>query len=222
MKIRFTRKSGNRKTGPIPTTMSDRSTCPNTCPLKKNGCYADNHFVVGLWDRTATEGKPASELFKRVAALPVGQLWRHNVAGDLPHKRHKIDNIFLADLIKANHGKRGFTYTHHNLSLHHNRQSVKVANQAGFTINLSADNLEHADKLAELDIAPIVTLLPKTQTTNLKTPAGRLVVVCPAATSETVTCATCKLCARPDRRAIIGFPAHGTKNRIVSTLAEGS
>jgi len=34
MNYLFTIRSKNPKTGPIPVTMSDRSTCPDCCPLK--------------------------------------------------------------------------------------------------------------------------------------------------------------------------------------------
>ena len=48
----------------------------------------------------------------KIAALPVNDLWRHNQAGDLPGDGELIDKPKLRQLIKANHGKRGFTYSH--------------------------------------------------------------------------------------------------------------
>jgi len=43
--------------------------------------------------------------------------------------------------------------------------------------------------------------------------------VCPAQTREDVTCASCGLCAIPDRRVIIGFRAHGTRARVADAKA---
>jgi len=40
-----------------------------------------------------------------------------------------------------------------------NRRLIAAAVKAGFSVNLSADNPVHADRLAELGIAPVVTVL---------------------------------------------------------------
>lgn len=42
-----------------------------------------------------------------------------------------------------------------------NRAAVAAANAAGFTVNLSGNNVAHADALAALAIAPVVTVLPE-------------------------------------------------------------
>jgi hypothetical protein len=127
-------------------------------------------------------------------------------------------NDQLAD---ANTGKRGFTYTHYPvLTDKHNAQVVKRMNEKGFVVNLSGNNLAHADALYDLDIAPVTTVLPETQTTNTTTPKGRKVIVCPATIRDNVSCATCQLCAR-NREAIIGFPAHGTSKRKANEVANG-
>jgi len=158
-------------------------------------------------------GGTLAELCERIAALPEGQLWRHNVSGDLPGQDDRIDFDGLYALIGANMGKRGFTYTHYPMDNIHNQMAVGEANELEFTINLSANNVAHADTLADLDIAPVVTLLPADQLENFKTPAGRDVVVCPAITRDDVTCKSCKMCAKADRKTIIGFPAHGASKR---------
>jgi hypothetical protein len=82
-------------------------------------------------------------------------LWRHNQAGDLPHKGGTIDQTLVPRLVKANSGRRGFTYTHHNVAQHKaNRELVAWAVGQGFTINLSGNTLAHADQLADLGVAP--------------------------------------------------------------------
>jgi hypothetical protein len=124
----------------------------------------------------------------------------------------------------ANVGRRGFTYTHHNvLQSEHNRASIRAANAAGFTVNASANNLRHADQLAALDVAPVVAVLPSTVHGNVKieTPEGRRVVVCPATYRDDVTCQSCKLCAVRDRKVIVGFPAHGGARRKVDAAMAG-
>jgi hypothetical protein len=138
-------------------------------------------------------------------------LWRHNQAGDLPQDGHgRIDGHLMGYLVAANIGKRGFTYTHHAPELGDNAAYIKGANDWGFTVNLSANTPAHADTLAALEIAPVVVVLPSTQTTNTTTPQGRSIVICPATTRDDVTCESCQLCARVDRKVIVGFPAHGS------------
>lgn len=125
-------------------------------------------------------------------------------------------------MAKANAGRRGFTYTHHKATAP-NRAAIAEANAAGFTVNLSGNTLEHADTLAELGAGPVVCVLPAdtngADTPVLQTPAGRTVSVCPATYRDDVTCATCQLCQRQDRKCIVGFPAHGAGARKASVVA---
>ncbi len=123
----------------------------------------------------------------------------------------------MKDLVTASKGKAGFTYTHKNPV--ENGEIIKYANDNGFTVNLSADNLSEADEFKALNIGPVVVVLPSDQMTNLKTPAGNRVVVCPAVNRDNVTCQTCGLCQRANRDIIIGFPAHGTAKKKASNIA---
>lgn len=233
--ILFTRKSSNAKTGPIPVTTTDRDSCPRDCAFINAGCYADIGPLGGIWSNLTKAGPNAtmpngrntiatigwSDLCNNVAALPAGTLWRHNQAGDLPRDGSQIVAADVASLVAANAGRKGFTYTHHNVLGANgaaNRAVVKAANDAGFTINLSANNLAHADQLAALEIGPVVCVLPADQTTNTVTPDGRKVVVCPATIRDDVTCQTCGLCQKL-RDAIVGFPAHGASKRKADTIA---
>lgn len=100
------------------------------------------------------------------------------------------------------------------------RDAIAHANANGFTINLSADSLRHADELAALEIGPVAVVLPSDAPVKQTTPAGRTVIVCPAELGR-VTCATCGLCAKPQRKAIIGFRAHGQAARRVSLRVLG-
>lgn len=207
--VHLTLKSANEKTGPIPVSTTTATTCPDACPFKKNGCYADGGPLAIHW-RAVTEEKRGTawgEFCESIAALPDGQLWRHNQAGDLPGDGDAIDAAALGELVKANIGKRGFTYTH-KPATPENVQWVRAANEWGFTVNLSANSLEHADVISATGL-PIVTVLPVDAPAKLETPAGRTVVTCPATYRDGVSCATCQLCARRDRKVIIGFPAHG-------------
>ncbi len=102
-----------------------------------------------------------------------------------------------------------------------NSYAIARANAQGFTVNLSADTLEQADKRAELGVGPVVVVLSSGAGGDIRTPAGRRVVVCPAETSAKLDCARCGLCAKADRKGIVGFIAHGQMQRTVSRIAAG-
>ena len=100
-----------------------------------------------------------------------------------------------------------------------NRSAVAVSNDLGFTINLSADTVEQADQLADLNIGPVVVVMLEDCNRIETTPKGRTIVQCPATYNDTVNCKRCGICAHRDRKSIIGFPAHGTKkNKLTKRL----
>lgn len=224
MHFHLTVKSRNVKTGPIPVSTSTALTCPPACPFNAgNGCYAASGPLALFWAKVTAGDAGASyaAFLDQIAALPAGQLWRHNQAGDLAGAGDALDIAALDALVTANAGKRGFTYTHKPLRDAAERDAIARANAAGFTVNLSGNDLAHADRLADLGIAPVVAVLPADATQNTVTPAGRKVVVCPATQRDDVSCATCGLCARL-RDAIVGFPAHGTSKRKADAIARAA
>jgi hypothetical protein len=206
--VRWVSVSQDRKLGRIPATYTGGSTCPTACPLRDSGCYAEFGLLRHQWERTEKDGLPWPLFLERVRALSAGQLWRHNIAGDLPGYKDKLDVDRLLDLVLANAGRRGFTFTHKPLTTDVELAAVSVANRRGFTVNLSADTLEQADELAALGIGPVVVTLPSDAPRRQLTPAGRHVVVCPAE-SNGLTCEGCQLCSKAQRKAIVGFRAHG-------------
>ena len=202
----------------MPVSYSTKEWCPDTCPLKKHGCYA-KHGHTGIHWRKVTAGERGTDwntFVSKVRHLPKGGIWRHNVAGDLPAKDGVIDSDMVRQLIKANTGKGGFTYTHHDMVK--NAGIIASSNHNGFTVNLSSNNVTEADTLADMDIAPVVTLLPTDSAKVTYTPKGRKVVRCPAETSKKVTCKTCRLCQKTDR-PIIGFTPHGSGKKVTQEVA---
>ena len=202
---------GNRKTGPIPTTRSPASTCPDSCGLKGNGCYAENAPLVWAWTDDAVKGCDFDALLMKIRRIPVGNLWRHNEAGDL-------DFETLERLVAANSGRRGFTYTHHVPNQNPRRLAdLRASNANGFTVNVSADNVLIADRYVALGL-PTVVVLPMTAENVSYTPAGNKIVACPAEKSDRVTCATCGLCQLANRPYIIGFRAHGSRKKTAERV----
>ena len=208
----LTRQSTNRKTGPIPVSTSSASTCPLSCPLRQV-CYG-KYGPLSLHWRQVSDGRrglPFDSFLDQIRQLPAGQLWRHNEAGDLLGIGDRINTDQLSALVEANQGRSGFTYTHKPVLNHpDNRRVAHQANQQGFTVNLSADSVAEADQLVALDIGPVAVVVPEHQQTNFTTPAGHRVVICPNVKNKQLTCEKCRLCARANRKVIVGFPVHGT------------
>jgi hypothetical protein len=229
-------RSGNKKLGGIPASMSERGTCPPSCGLYQAGCYAGYGKLGAHWRQVGERGLRWEGFLAKVRALPEGQLWRHNISGDLQPLRHEplcIDPGSLRELVGANHGRRGFSFSHFPCSLgsphwNHNASQIRMANTSGFTINVSVDTVQQADSIIEQSAylsvegrpLPVAVLLPHdAPIIRLKTPRGRHITVCPAETSG-LTCADCELCAKADRAVVIGFRAHGQAKRLTPELVQ--
>jgi hypothetical protein len=222
--------SGNRKTGPMPVSTSNSATCPDACPIKLKGCYA-KYGPTGMAWRNVDSGKAKDAVewprfIRKVKALSNNTLWRHNQAGDLNGLDNEIDGLTFGQLVAANKGKRGFTYTHYPVigdgwKEQGNRNLIANANANGFTINLSGNDMAHADKLKALNIAPVVALMPRDAEKVSYTPEGNKVVICPAENTDKINCLKCGLCQDAKRDYIIGFRAHGTAAKTVEIIARG-
>lgn len=217
--------SKNAKTGPIPVSTSSKETCPDSCPFKGNGCYAEGGPLAIHW-RHVTKGNRGLEwedFLSSIRKLRRNTLWRHNQAGDLVGANDRIHAKSLAELVAANKGRRGFTYTHYpmlaediksdiytsdekEIVAHWNRTNIKVANENGFTINISANGPAHAKKLKELGIAPVVSVVSE----DFETDGD--IVVCPATTRDDANCFNCELCQKQHSK-VVGFPVHGSRKK---------
>jgi hypothetical protein len=240
MHYHLTFASRNRKTGPIPVATISNRTCPSSCPLKGNGCYAESGPLRLHWDAVSKgkRGTSFDDFCRRISMLPRHQLWRYGQAGDLPGDGDEIDGEALMKLAKANARRPIIAYTHKPPN-EENLKHLRAAAQKGFTVNLSADSLEDADQLAEIGL-PVVAVLPADygrskaggtwaedlRTYNervshmpTRTPEGRQIAVCPATYTDT-DCGRCLLCASARKEVIIGFPAHGSRKRALNRSAQ--
>lgn len=169
---------------------------------------------------SGARGMAWGEFCGAVSRFERRQLWRHNQAADLPGRGERINGRMLNQLVRANKtaNARGFTYTHKLPSVGQNAKHIASANAGGFTVNLSGNNPAHADTLAELGIAPVVTVI-RDAAVN-RTPAGRKIVLCPAQRDGSrIQCASCGLCAIARRPFIVGFIPHGSGARAVRSIA---
>ena len=114
--VHYKEVSGNRQTGGIPVTTSEKSTCPPTCPLMGNGCYGEGGPIKMHWDKVSSGERAITwdKMCDHVRRIPARALWRHDVVGDFPHTNGVIDAGKVDKLVKANGNSAGFTYTHHD------------------------------------------------------------------------------------------------------------
>jgi hypothetical protein len=210
----FTKQSQNAKTGPLPVVMASASSCPSTCKMLGNGCYAESGPTAIHWRKLPTNDRALDldGLCRAVKQLPRRQLWRYGTAGDLPSVPAE-----LIQLDQANGGRPVIAYTHRR-----GADWYALLRTLTMNVNLSADSVDEADELAATGL-PVVVVLPSTATAGpYYTPAGRKIAVCPATQtkpdgSPRTTCALCQVCSKPrNGGVIIGFPAHGARKNVVN------
>jgi hypothetical protein len=179
------------------------------------------------WKKIGPDGRGTQwdAFCNRITKFLPGQLWRHNQAGDLPKNEKytgdvdRIDAEQALKLSKASEHTKGWTYTHYDPTDEYNEAVISEMNSRdGMTVNLSADSLDQADQYADMNIGPVCVILPKdSPTRGNKTPNGLPIVTCPAQTNEDMSCDKCRLCQVRDRKSIVGFLAHGTASKRLST-----
>ena len=215
MQLKYSLSAGNSKTGAMLLVRSPRSTCPDSCGLKGNGCYAENFPLVLHWVKQDTVGVDFATVLYAVRTLPKKALWRLFEAGDFEPSSENpelISSQQVISLLAANKDKRGFGYTHYPVLP--NLEVLQLMNSSGLTLNASADTFEQAVTYFSLGLPTVVVVaenFPKDSVVD-----GVRVVVCPnQSTPSKPTCLQCQMCQKPDRDYVIGFRAHGTKKRKI-------
>ena len=222
----LTNVSSNAKTGKMPVSTTSQSSCPVTCELRGNGCYASSGPLKLHWDQVSLgdqapkpRGVDLSTFCDSLRLLPDGSPFRLNQAGDLPHNNGVIDYDALKAITKAcaDRSLVAWTYTHHNIKNPLNKLRVRVATKKGLTVNISAPSQQQAADNHKQGL-PSVCIVPRGETRKNWEHDGVKFLVCPAQTSEK-TCSECKLCAISDRSCVVAFKAHGTQaKKVESTI----
>jgi hypothetical protein len=252
MRVQFIAVSQNAKTGPIPASIVERASCWPGCASTKMAATPKPALsrCTGTKFPKACEadpGRSSAQKSRRSGPAVCGAMPKQATS---PETGQKIDGALLDELVAANIGKNAIAFTHKPVLgddriAVENRRLIAAAVKGGFTVNLSANNPAHADRLAELGIAPVVTVLARdyarraarhrfkrrrdewvetigewrdrTASWPRCTPTGRRIAICPATYSD-ATCKTCGACAHV-RDAVIGFPAHGAWRQVEAATA---
>ena len=224
MKFHFVKKSGNKKTGFMPVTYNSRLSCPDSCIFKNNGCYADNYHTALNWDKVTSgkRGGTFKELLQNIKSLKPGTIWRACVAGDIPsNNKGEISRTYIKGITEANHGLKGYTYTHNRLDIGENISLLKTANKQGFTVNISTETEAAADN-AVLNSLPAVIVVKSTEKRrSWFTKNKNKILVCPAQDeAKNVNCIDCGLCQSRPKNLIIAFLAHGNMSKLIDKILD--
>jgi hypothetical protein len=212
--FRMTKKSGNKKVGPVTTFKTDRNSCPSSCSLKGNGCYAENAPLVWHWDKVSTTGFEVESLASQLRKLPPTMV-RWFEAGDLP--KDELGEVDRKGLKLLNHA---VTKHHASWGYTHNKdQDVLgfVQDLKNVCINASAETTKEAASLARkgIDTVAVVETFPSKSWVE----HGQRFVACPSQTIG-VSCYECgngkPLCSRKNRSYTIGFETHGARTKAAN------
>ena len=213
-KVLFVEKSTNRKTGNIPQTYTEKGSCPTSCPFHGRGCYGEDYYTNMTWNRCSTHGLNLEQLCAAVLKLEPGTLLRYNVAGDMAIPgtgRLNLDLVSRLSGIFCAAGVQAYTYTHCELGRLEG-YCLRVARSSGFTVNASCETMQECDKAIDLGV-PAVIACVDAEHVPATTPKGRRIVICPNQSHERVTCKSCKLCARGNRKVVVALLAHGVRRK---------
>lgn len=151
--IKFIKKSRNSKTGAIPQTYMDKSTCPKRCPWRGHGCYGENFTTNLTWTRVFD---PLESIKDSVKELKGKCVIRQSVAGDIatPNTndidKHTVD--ILNDAYKAHFA---YTYTHCELST----RNIKIARASKMVINFSCETLSQVKKCKKYGVPSVLSVI---------------------------------------------------------------
>ena len=116
--IQVSAKSGNSKTGPIPTTGRPMTTCPQDCPFlptgEIGGCYATGRInaTTEKWSSDMSVSAIVDKINK--GKHKAARFFRDRVVGDVMTKFGHIDYDYIQamGLVAEKTGLVGFSYTH--------------------------------------------------------------------------------------------------------------
>jgi hypothetical protein len=219
--------------GNVSATWVAQQSCPTSCPLLKNGCYAEVNkpglHTHRMNKKVAARKKSKTAIRKMLVDLEVAGIrkltgkrkLRVHVVGDAPTAAAAtaIGTAMLAH--QAKQGKVAWTYTHA-------WRDVPVQAWKGANVLASCNNVTEVASARAAGYGTSV-IVPPHPTNKIYQFGGEQIVPCPAQFKHNgkrvVTCEDCTLCMRPTflrkRRLSVGFqPDGGTQKKVLAMLQE--
>lgn len=217
-----TAQSTNSKLGAVSSTTASLESC-GVCPLKNNGCYAQNGplgWIVNRMNKHVIENSVTVEQIAKDEAAAIDGLWsglplRLHVAGDSRTDETAAIVSAAADRYSKRNRQPSWTYTHA-------WRSVDRGSWGGVSVLASCETPEDATQAARRGYAPamVVSEYPNGKRA-WKLETGQTAIPCPQTTGASASCATCRLCMDDGklkaRNAVIAFEVHGTQQAKART-----
>lgn len=212
------------------TSTSIKSTCPDTCPLKANGCYVTSGrmaFGAQTLDREAMGRTPEEVIAEEVRLIDGafgggripqdgakgGRDLRVHVAGDVGSTAGARLLAGAAERWIARGGGRPWIYTHWW------REIPREAFGRTLSVLASVERVEDIDVAREAGYAAAIIVEKFPSERAFRLPGTTMKIIpCPGETSRKIPCVKCRLCLEPDLLALgaaIGFQARGAGARKV-------
>jgi hypothetical protein len=201
------------------TTYVTQTTCPDACPLRHNGCYAEDG-LVGIHARRLNRlqrTSPKTDLeLARMEARQIDELTgtrrlRAHVVGDCrtPEAAQTVGKALRRHQTK--HGQRAWTYTH-------SWRQLRIGDWMGARVLASCETITDVREAHERRYATAL-LIPRVLSRKAYTIGnGFRVVPCPAQFRQPngerqTTCDRCNICSDTrknwTRRLVVGFQPDG-------------
>ena len=216
--VHMTARSGNAKTGDIPVTYRAMTTCEPTCPFlptgEIGGCYGTGR-IFGMAAKYAALVSVDSLRAKLAKRAPSARFMRDRVVGDIVTDDGAIDHGYIATMaaIAREVDLIPFGYTH--AWRRFTGDDVARVRSTGYVMNASCESRDDVREAVALGMPTVIAsdIVEEGETFTRPDGVTLRIVTCPAQTRDDVTCASCGLCARGDRRAIVRFNIHGTARK---------
>lgn len=214
--------SDNMKTGLVHATYASQNSCPSSCPLRGNGCYAESG-PMAIWTRRVnTAGLDADPL---EIALAEAEAISERLSGRHHLRLHVVGDcatneaaaiVSEAALYVLKKGRKAWTYSH---------AGADVERRAWGRVSVlaSAERPEQVLALQDKGYATAM-VIDRFDSDKLFVRDGIKILPCPNQTRG-VKCTECRLCLDDNRlhanRITIGFTPHGSRfKRVLKVLEE--
>lgn len=204
--------SHNRKLGDAAATYASQETCPDSCPLRRNGCYAE-YGLVGFETRQLNAGavgmspkQIAGVEAAKIDALPTSDRpLRLHVVGDCATDEAARIVSGAADRYSKRTGRPAWTYTH-------SWRDVDRASWGNVSVLASCETPAEVHQAMSRGYAAAI-VVPEHPGRKAYVLDTITVLPCPAEKNPKVNCASCGWCALGTAKLIelnkvVGFEAH--------------
>ncbi len=211
--IKAIESSSNSKIGTVSATYATQATCPNSCKLRGNGCYAENG-AVGVFHTSKLNKSRDSQLPVEELAM-IEAVGIAGLTGKLPMRIHVVGDATTdgaarllssaAEYHTRKHGQPVWTYTHAH-------REVERKSWGKVSVLASCETVEET-KVAMAKGYAAALVVDHHESDKAYTQDGVKLVPCPQQTGRAENCVACKLCWNADRLlamgAVIAFSVHG-------------